>query len=198
MSLDCLGQTSEFEIGAPTSEEEVEKKKSQSKRAPKSLLAAVLENCLLSILRCRFSVISVAHFLFVCRWCRDDSGSFPKWSCIYRRGDWWAVEGASHICYQEPGTVRWGAPAWWPWVCPQSMSDRELLEPAFGNICVQMRNLLVLFHVDSKFLPHFLLFRSIRQRSRCHCNSCHRSSDGVLVSLHLWGRESTTAFSLNE
>ena len=35
--------------------------------------------------------------------------------------------------------------------------SRELLEQAFDaeKICVQMRNLLVLFHVDSKFLPHF-------------------------------------------
>ena len=34
--------------------------------------------------------------------------------------------------------------------------SRELLEQAFddGNICVQLRNSLVLFHVDSKFLPH--------------------------------------------
>ena len=34
-----------------------------------------------------------------------------------------------------------------------------MLEQAFddGNICVQMRNLLVLFHVDSKFLPHLCL-----------------------------------------
>ena len=36
---------------------------------------------------------------------------------------------------------------------------RELLEQAFddGIICAQMRNLLVLFHVGSKFLPHFCL-----------------------------------------
>ena len=27
-----------------------------------------------------------------------------------------------------------------------------------GNICVQMRKLLVMFHVDSKFLPHLCLF----------------------------------------
>ena len=35
--------------------------------------------------------------------------------------------------------------------------SREFLEQAFdeGNICAQMRNLLVLFHVDSKFLPQF-------------------------------------------
>ena len=45
---------SEFEVGAPTSEEEAERKKSQTKRALKSLLTAVLESWLLSILHCRF------------------------------------------------------------------------------------------------------------------------------------------------
>ena len=45
---------SEFEVGAPTSEEEAERKKSQTKRAPKSPLTAVLESWLLSLLHCRF------------------------------------------------------------------------------------------------------------------------------------------------
>ena len=45
---------SEFEVGAPTSEEEVERKKSQTKRAPKRPLTAVLESWLFSILHCRF------------------------------------------------------------------------------------------------------------------------------------------------
>ena len=58
---------SEFEVGAPTSEEEAERKKIRTKRASKSPLTAVLESWLLSILHCRFSVISVAHFLFVSR-----------------------------------------------------------------------------------------------------------------------------------
>ena len=53
---------SEFEVGAPISEKEVEGKKSRTKRAPNSLLTAVLENWLLSILHCRFLLISVAHF----------------------------------------------------------------------------------------------------------------------------------------
>ena len=37
--------------------------------------------------------------------------------------------------------------------------SQELLEQAFddGNTCVQMRSLLVLFHVDSKFLPHLCI-----------------------------------------
>ena len=45
-----------FKVGAPTSEEEAQKKKSRCKRAPKSPLAAVLENWLLSILHCNFFV----------------------------------------------------------------------------------------------------------------------------------------------
>ena len=55
---------SEFEVGAPTSEEETERKKSQTKRAPKSPLTAVFESWLLSILHCRFLVIWVAQSLF--------------------------------------------------------------------------------------------------------------------------------------
>ena len=55
---------SEFEVGAPTSEEEAEGKKSRTKRATKSPLTAVLESWLLSILHCRFSVMLVALFLF--------------------------------------------------------------------------------------------------------------------------------------
>ena len=55
---------SEFEVGAPISEEEeAERMNSWAKRAPKSPLTAVLESWLLSILHCRFSVILVAHFL---------------------------------------------------------------------------------------------------------------------------------------
>ena len=45
---------SEFEVGAPTSEEEAERTKSRTKRASKSPLTAVLESWLLSILHCRF------------------------------------------------------------------------------------------------------------------------------------------------
>ena len=58
---------SKFEVGTPISEEETERKKSRTKRAPKIALTAVLESWLLSLLHCRFSVISVAHFLLVSR-----------------------------------------------------------------------------------------------------------------------------------
>ena len=58
---------SEFEVGARTLEEEAERKKSRTKRAPTSPLTAVLECWLFSILHCRFPDISVAHSLFVSR-----------------------------------------------------------------------------------------------------------------------------------
>ena len=68
---------SEFEVGAPTSaEEEAERKKSKTKRAPKSPLTAVLENLLLSILHCRFCHIS---------------GSFP----VFFLGDAETIPGVS-------------------------------------------------------------------------------------------------------
>ena len=146
---------SEFEVGMPTSEDEVEREE----RAPKSPPTTVLESWLLSIVHCRFLVVSVARFPSVCRWCRNDSGSFRKRRCIYRRGDCWAVEGASHSCYQEPGTVGWGLKHDVPEAVQSRGQSRELLERAFddGNICFQKKKLLILFHVDSKFLPHFCL-----------------------------------------
>ena len=54
----------EFEVGVPSSEKEVERKKSRKKRDPKSLLTAVLESWLLSMLHCRcfWSV----HWLIFC------------------------------------------------------------------------------------------------------------------------------------
>ena len=150
------GSGSKFEVGAPTLEEEAEKnksRKSRTKRASKGPLMAVLESWLLSILHCRILVISVAHSLFVSRWCRNDSGSFRKRRCVDWRGDWWAVEGPSHSCYKEPGTVGWGPQHDVPEAVHSRGRSRELLEQAFDddNTCAQMRNLLVLFHVGSKF-----------------------------------------------
>ena len=58
---------SEFEVGAPTLEEEVEKKKSLPKRATKSPFTALPESWLLSILDSRFLVRSVANFFSFCR-----------------------------------------------------------------------------------------------------------------------------------
>ena len=78
--------------------------------------------------------------------------------------------------------------------------SRELLERAFddGNSSARMRNLLVLFQVGSKFLPCFPFYRSIRDRSRCHYDSCHWASNGVLVSLGVRRGEGSVAVSLDE
>ena len=58
-----------------------------------------------------------------------------------------------------------------------------MLQQAFdaGNTCVHMRNVLVLLLVDSRFLTTFVLFKSVRHGSYCHCDLCHQSPDGVLV-----------------
>ena len=92
-----------------------------------------------------FSVILVAHSLFISKWCRNDSGGFRKRRCVDWCGDWWAVEGASHSCYQEPGTVGWGPQHNVPEAVHSRGRSRELLEQAFnvGNTCAPMRNLKV-------------------------------------------------------
>ena len=94
------------------------------KRAPKSPLTVVFESWLLSILHCRFWI----HFQWLFFICfpgdaENESGSLRIWRRICRRGDWSAVEGTSHCCYQEHGTVSWGAPACCLWGFPQSRSE---------------------------------------------------------------------------
>ena len=65
----------------------------------------------------------------------------------------------THACYQEPGIVGWGPQHDVPDAVPSRGRSPEVFEQAFddSNIFVQMKNLLVLFHVDSKFLPHLFL-----------------------------------------
>ena len=187
---------SEFEVGAPTSKE-VEKNKSRPKRAAKNPLTAVLESWLLSILHCRFLVRSEALFLYFCRQCRNYSGSFRKRSFFDRRGNCWTVEEASRSFYQESGTIGWGPQHEVPGAFHKRGQSRELLEQAFddGNICVQTKNLIVLFLVDSRILTLFVPFRPVGHRSCCHCFSCCWSSDGVLVSLRVCQEENAKLLS---
>ena len=153
---------SEFEIGAPTSaEEEAERKKSQKKRTPNSPLTAVLESWLLSIPHCRFFHIS---------------GSFP----VLFLGDAETIPGVSGNEEVSTGVETDGqlrgrhivvTRSLVPLVgrsqrdVPEAVHSRgrskELLERAFddGNCCAQMRNLLKLFQVGSKFLPCFFLLQ---------------------------------------
>ena len=152
---------SQFEVGAPTSEEEGGRKKNQKKRAPKSPLTAVLESWLLSILHCRFCHIS---------------GSFP----VLFLGDAETIPGVSgneevstgvetdgqlrgrHIDVTRSLVPLAGGPQHdFRETVHSRGRSRELLERAFddGNSCAQMRNLLVLFQVGSKFLPFFVLLQ---------------------------------------
>ena len=128
---------SEFEVGAPTSEEEVERKKNRTKRAPNSPLAAVLESWLLSICHCRFLVVSSFSIFFQVM--PGVSGIEDVLNGVETDGQ---LRGRHIVDVTE--AVHSRGRSW------------ELLERAFddGNICVQMRNLLVLFHVDSKNLAH--------------------------------------------
>ena len=175
---------SEFEIGAPTSEKDVEEKK---RRAPKSPLTAVLENWLLSILHCSFQSYQwlILH-LVPCdiETILEVSGNEDVSTGVGTDGQ---LRGRHIVVTRSLVPLLGGPQQDVPETVHSRRQRRELLEQAFddGNICVQMRNLLVLFHVDSKFLPYFLPFRSIRDRFCCHCNSCHWSSDGVLVSFRL-------------
>ena len=97
---------SEFEVGAPTSEEEAERKESQTKRAPKSPLTAVLESWLLSILHCRFLSY---QWLIPCLFL-GDAETIPGVSG--NEGVSTGVETNGQLRgRQEPGTVGWGVAA---------------------------------------------------------------------------------------
>ena len=191
---------SEFEVGAPTSAEEAERKRSQIKRAPKILSQLFL--------RVGCSLFYIAGFCHI-------SGSFP----VLFLGDAETIPGLSgnekastgvetdgqlrgrHIVVTRSLVPLAGGPQHdVPEAVHSRGRSRELLERAFddGNSCARMRSLLVLFQVGSKFLPCFFFYRSVRDRSRCHCDSCHWASNGVLVSLRLRGRESSVAVSFDE
>ena len=191
---------SKFEVGAPTSEEEAERKKSRTKRAPKSLLTAVLESWLLSMLHCRFYSY---RWLIPCLFL-GDAGTIPGVSGNEDVSSGVKTDGqlrGRHIVVTRSLVPLAGGPQHDVLEAVHSRGrSRELLEWAFddGNACAQMRKLLVLFQIGSKFSPHFFLCRSVCDRSRCHCDSCHWSSDGVLVSLRLRGGESSVAVSLDD
>ena len=87
-----------------------------------------------SLLCCSFPVRSVAIFLTFCRWCRICSGIFRKRGGLDWRGDWWTVEAASHCCYQEPGTVGCGAPAWHP----RGFSQSRSMPAVVSSRCLMM------------------------------------------------------------
>ena len=148
---------SELEVGAPTSaeEEEAERKKSQTKRAPKSPLTAVLESWLLSILHCRFLSY---QWLIPCFFL-GDAETIPG---VYGNEEVsTGVETDGQLRGRHIVVTRSLVPLVGrsqhdvPEAVHSRGRNRELLERAFddGNSCAQMRILLVLFQVGSKFLP---------------------------------------------
>ena len=166
---------SEFEVGAPTSEEDAERKKSQTKRALKSPLTAVLESWLLSILHCRFLSY---QWLIPCLFLGDAetipgvSGNEDVSAGVETDGQ---LRGHHIVVTRILVPLAGGSQHDVPEAVHSRGRSRELLERAFddGNSCAKLRNLLVLFQVGSKFYHVYFFRRSVRHCSRCHCDSCH-------------------------
>ena len=190
----------EFEVGAPTSEEEPKRQKSQTKRAPKSPLTAVFESWLLRVLDCRFLSY---QWLIPCLFLGDTetipgvSGSEDVSTGVETDGQ---LRGRHIIVTRSLVPLAGGSQHDVPEAVHSRGRSRELLERAFddGNSCAQLRNLLVLFQVGFKFYHVCFFCRSVRDRSCCHCDSCHWSSNGVLVPLRLRGGEGSIAVSFDE
>ena len=178
MSLDCLGQT----CLAPSLRltRQLQKKKLKERRVGRSVLQRILSRL---FLRVGCSLFYIAGF---------QSYEWVK-SCLFP-GDAETIAGVSgnedvstgvetdrqlrgrHIVdTRSPVPLAWGPQHDVPEAVNSRGRSKELLQQAFddGNICGQTRNILVLIHVDSKFLPNFLPLRSIGDRSCCHCDSCH-------------------------
>ena len=148
MSLDCRGQMCLLPSLRLT--RLLQKEKSRRRKVDQSALQWVLSRLFLRVSCSLFYIAgfvrSVVNFPSLCRWCRNNSGSFRNEGCLHWRGDWWTVEEVSHSVYQEPRTVNWGPQHDVPEAVHSPGWIRGWLEQAFddGNICVQMRNLLVL------------------------------------------------------
>ena len=150
---------SEFEVGAPTSEEEAERKKSRTKRDLKSPLTVVLESWLFSILYCRFSVY---QWLILCLFAGDAetisgvSGNEDVSNGVETDKQ---MRGRHIIVTRSLVPLAGGSQHDVPEAVHSRGRSRELLEQAFddGIICAQRGILVVLFHVGFKFLPHFCL-----------------------------------------
>ena len=151
-SLDCLGQT--CLVPSLRLALRLQKKKLE-KHAPKSPLTAVFESWLLSILHCRFSVVSVAHFRSV----SGDAETIPGVSGNEVVSAGVETDGqlrGRHIVVTRSLVPLAGGPQHddvLEAVHSRGRSRELLLEQVFddANICVQMRSLLVLFHDDSRF-----------------------------------------------
>ena len=79
--------------------------------------------------------------------------------------------------------------------------SRELLERAFddGNSCALNEEFTSIVPSWRQVFYHFCWFyRSVWNRSRCHCDPCHWSATSVFVSLRLRRGEGSVAVSFDE
>ena len=149
---------SEFEVGAPTSEEEAQKKKSVKARSKESSHGC-FEGWLLSILHCRFLSYQWRISCLVTGEAETIPGVFGHEDVSTGV----EVDGqlrGRHIVVTKSLALLPGRPQHDVSEVVHSRGrSQELLEQAFvdGNICVQLRILLVLLHDDSKSLPHLRL-----------------------------------------
>ena len=203
MSLDCVGQT--CLVPSLRLARRLQKKKPRERRVRQNALQSVLSRL---FLRVDCSLFYIAGFCHI-------SGSFP----VFSLGDAETILGVPgnedvstgvetdeqlrgrHIVVTRSLVpLAGGSQHDVPEAFHSRGRSRKLLERAFddGNSCAQLRNLLVLSQVGSKFYHVCFFCRSIRDRSRCHCDSCHWSSNSVLVSLRLRGGEGSVAVSFDE
>ena len=159
MSLDCLGKT--YLVPSLRLARRLLKKKLRTRRVGENALQRVLSRLFLKVDCTLFYFQVFSHV----------NGSFP----VLFAGDAETIPGVSGnedvlTCVETDGQLRGrhivvtrslvplaaGSQHDVPEVVHSRGRSRELLEQAFGDgsICVPMRNLLVMFHVDSKFLPH--------------------------------------------
>ena len=164
MSLNCLGQM--CLVPSLRLARRLQKKKPRERRVRQNALQRVLSRLFLRVGCSLFYISGFCHIsgLFPVLILGDAetipgvSGKEEVLTGVETEG---AVEGASHCCYQEPGTVGWGPQHDVPEAVHSRGRSRELLERAFddGNSCARRRSLLVLFQIGSKFLPCFFLLQ---------------------------------------
>ena len=186
-----------FEVGAPTSKEEVKKKSRSLQRVLSRLYLMV--SCSLFYIACFFSDQWLLFSLFA-----GDAEAIPGVPGNEDSSTGVETDGQLRRCHivvtRSLRPLAGGPRHDVPEAFHSRGRNRELLEQAFddGFICVQMRNLTILFHVNSKFLPHLCLLD--------HCvtdpaATVIRATDHqmfVLVSLRLRGGESQIAASIDE
>ena len=160
MSLDCLGQT--FLAPSLRSARRLHKNKLSERRVGRSALQRVLSRLFLRVGCSLFYIAGFQSFqwLIFCLF-SGDAETIPGVSGKEGVSTGVETDGqlrGRHIVVTRSLVPLAGGPQHEVSEAVHSRGrSSKLSEQAFddGNVCAQMRNLLVLFHVSSKFLPHF-------------------------------------------